>query len=163
MRTVFLLLLHSLAAAPCVKCPHLHTQLLINCHRMCPMCCRSYPDYLQHSPVFQVTIWQSACDVRHMTTLSACTAPQPPICTVSVIMRTSHAKVSTVSDIPCLRAALQGMFAVARRFFLLFQMHCNYASATTISKTIGDFSYHQVCQSNARQLTDVRPASKFAL
>jgi hypothetical protein len=38
----------------------------------------------------------------------------------------------------------QGMFAVARRFYLLFQQHCRYDNAHTISKTMGDFCYHQV-------------------
>lgn len=37
----------------------------------------------------------------------------------------------------------QGMFAVARRFYLLFQQHCRYDNAVTISNTIGEFSYHQ--------------------
>jgi hypothetical protein len=36
------------------------------------------------------------------------------------------------------------MFAVARRFYLLFQQHCTYQNAASISKTLGQFSYHQV-------------------
>jgi len=38
----------------------------------------------------------------------------------------------------------QGMFAVARRFYLLFQQHCTYQNASSISNTLGQFSYHQI-------------------
>jgi hypothetical protein len=38
----------------------------------------------------------------------------------------------------------QGLFAVARRFYLLFQQHCRYDNATAISATLGEYSYHQV-------------------
>lgn len=31
-----------------------------------------------------------------------------------------------------------------RRFYLLFQQHCRYDNATTISKTMGEYSYHMV-------------------
>lgn len=31
-----------------------------------------------------------------------------------------------------------------RRFYLLFQQHCRYDNATTISRTIGEYSYHMV-------------------
>lgn len=41
-------------------------------------------------------------------------------------------------------AVFQGLFAVARRFYLLFQQHCRYDNATAISATLGDYSYHQV-------------------
>eukprot|EP00879_Flechtneria_rotunda_P009341 GHRR01009780.1.p1 GENE.GHRR01009780.1~~GHRR01009780.1.p1 ORF type:complete len:646 (+),score=209.66 GHRR01009780.1:188-2125(+) len=41
-------------------------------------------------------------------------------------------------------AVFQGMFAVARRFYLLFQQHCRYDNATFISNTMGEYSYHQV-------------------
>lgn len=41
-------------------------------------------------------------------------------------------------------AVFQGMFAVARRFYLLFQQHARYDNAVAISKTIGEFSYHLV-------------------
>jgi len=41
-------------------------------------------------------------------------------------------------------AVFQGMFAVARRFYLLFQQHCRYDNAAVISKTMGEFSYHMV-------------------
>jgi hypothetical protein len=33
---------------------------------------------------------------------------------------------------------------VARRFYLLFQHHATYWNAGSISKTLGEFSYHQV-------------------
>jgi hypothetical protein len=38
----------------------------------------------------------------------------------------------------------QGLFAVARRFYLLFQQHCRYDNAASISATLGEYSYHQV-------------------
>jgi hypothetical protein len=43
-----------------------------------------------------------------------------------------------------LSAVFQGLFAVARRFYLLFQQHCRYDNATSISATLGEYSYHQV-------------------
>lgn len=33
---------------------------------------------------------------------------------------------------------------MARRFYLLFQQHATYWNAGSISKTLGEFSYHQV-------------------
>lgn len=40
---------------------------------------------------------------------------------------------------------LQGLFAVARRFYLLFQQHCTYANAAAISRIVpGCYGYHQV-------------------
>eukprot|EP00882_Tetradesmus_deserticola_P007081 GHRQ01007454.1.p1 GENE.GHRQ01007454.1~~GHRQ01007454.1.p1 ORF type:complete len:673 (+),score=308.38 GHRQ01007454.1:542-2560(+) len=41
-------------------------------------------------------------------------------------------------------AVFQGLFAVARRFYLLFQQHCRYDNATAISATLGEYGYHQV-------------------
>lgn len=41
-------------------------------------------------------------------------------------------------------AVFQGLFAVARRFYLLFQQHARYDNASTISATLGEYSYHQV-------------------
>lgn len=35
-----------------------------------------------------------------------------------------------------------------RRFYLLFQQHCRYDNATTISRTIGEYSYHMVRPAN---------------
>jgi hypothetical protein len=31
-----------------------------------------------------------------------------------------------------------------RRFYLLFQQHCRYDNAVTISRTMGEYSYHMV-------------------
>jgi hypothetical protein len=42
----------------------------------------------------------------------------------------------------------QGLFAVARRFYLLFQQHCRYDNAASISATLGEYSYHQVRRLN---------------
>jgi hypothetical protein len=33
---------------------------------------------------------------------------------------------------------------LCRRFYLLFQQHCRYDNATTISRTMGEYSYHMV-------------------
>jgi hypothetical protein len=48
-------------------------------------------------------------------------------------------------------APLTGIFAVARRFFLLFQMHANYACAPAASRTLGHVSAPSELQACGRR------------
>lgn len=61
-------------------------------------------------------------------------------------------------DSVMLRMHLQGMFAVARRFYLLFQQHCRYDNAQTVSKIMGEYSYHQVNYCTAASDSLLSPA-----
>jgi hypothetical protein len=60
------------------------------------------------------------------------------------------ARPSIPHQLPCSplnpRPPPAGIFAVARRFFLLFQMHANYACAPAVSRTLG----HVSCRRGAR-------------